>query len=104
QSLLIKGPSGAGKTTLLRAIAGLWPYARGEVKRPEGTRALFLSQRPYLPLGDLRSAIAYPGQAGPGDDARLQTVLRETSLGHLAGKLDEQADWSRILSLGEQQR
>ncbi|MBO1114251.1 ABC transporter ATP-binding protein/permease [Bordetella petrii] len=104
QALLIKGPSGSGKTTLLRGLAGLWPYAQGQVRRPVGGQALFLSQRPYLPLGDLRTAIAYPATATPADDARLQDVLRQTQLGHLAGALDQTGDWSRILSLGEQQR
>ncbi|MFT0866092.1 ABC transporter ATP-binding protein/permease [Pseudomonas sp. CAM1A] len=104
QALLIKGPSGSGKTTLLRALAGLWPYAEGEVRRPLGTQALFLSQRPYLPLGDLRTAIAYPAHGEPGDDARMQQALRQVNLAHLAERLDEQRDWSRILSLGEQQR
>ncbi|KNX78488.1 ABC transporter ATP-binding protein [Pseudomonas sp. 250J] len=104
QALLIKGPSGSGKTTLLRALAGLWPYAEGEVRRPLGTQALFLSQRPYLPLGDLRTAIAYPAQGASGDDARMQQALRQVNLAHLAERLDEQRDWSRILSLGEQQR
>lgn len=104
QTLLIKGPSGSGKTTLLRALAGLWPYAQGQVRRPQGASALFLSQRPYLPLGDLRSALAYPGQAQPQDDARLVDALRQVNLGHLSQRLDEVADWSRILSIGEQQR
>ncbi|WAI86124.1 MULTISPECIES: ABC transporter ATP-binding protein/permease [Achromobacter] len=104
QTLLIKGPSGSGKTTLLRALAGLWPYAQGHVRRPEGTSALFLSQRPYLPLGDLRSAVAYPGQALPQDEARVADALRLVNLGHLSQRLDEVADWSRILSIGEQQR
>lgn len=104
QTLLIKGPSGSGKTTLLRALAGLWPYAQGYVRRPEGASALFLSQRPYLPLGDLRSAVAYPGVALPQDDARLADALRQVNLGHLSARLDEVADWSRILSIGEQQR
>lgn len=104
QALLIKGPSGSGKTTLLRSIAGLWPYAEGTVARPVGHQALFLSQRPYLPLGDLRTAIAYPADASPQDDARLVQALRQVSLAHLADKLDVQQDWSRILSIGEQQR
>ena len=104
QALLIKGPSGSGKTTLLRALAGLWPYASGEVRRPQGESALFLSQRPYLPLGNLRGAVAYPGLAQPADDARLADALRQVNLGHLASRLDEVHDWSRVLSLGEQQR
>lgn len=104
QALLIQGPSGSGKTTLLRTLAGLWPYAEGEVRRPGGTRSLFLSQRPYLPLGDLRTAIAYPASCGPEDDTRLQRVLHQVSLPHLADRLEISTDWSRILSIGEQQR
>ncbi|MDG9883847.1 ABC transporter ATP-binding protein/permease [Pseudomonas sp. GD04058] len=104
QSLLIKGPSGCGKTTLLRAIAGLWPYAEGEVRCPGGESALFLSQRPYLPLGMLRTAVAYPAPGLPGDDERLVQALREVNLGHLTDKLDVSSDWGRILSIGEQQR
>ena len=104
QALLIKGPSGSGKTTLLRALAGLWPYAEGEVRSPSGEQALFLSQRPYLPLGDLRTAIAYPAIATTDDDARLQQALRQVNLAHLVEQLDLSNDWSRILSVGEQQR
>ncbi|MFJ4065986.1 ABC transporter ATP-binding protein/permease [Pseudomonas sp. NPDC089996] len=104
QALLIKGPSGSGKTTLLRALAGLWPYAEGEVRRPLGTQALFLSQRPYLPLGDLRTAIAYPADSQPEDEARMQQALREVNLAHLAERLAVSCDWSNILSVGEQQR
>jgi len=103
-SLLIKGPSGCGKTTLLRAVAGLWPYAEGEVHCPGGTAALFLSQRPYLPLGLLRTAVAYPAIGLPEHDERLRQALREVNLGHLADKLEDSQDWARILSVGEQQR
>ena len=103
QTLLIKGPSGSGKTTLLRTLAGLWPHAEGSVWRPLGKDALFLSQRPYTPLGSLRTALAYPA-AAPTDDAALHDALGKVQLGHLQGRLDEAADWSEILSLGEQQR
>jgi len=101
QALLIRGPSGSGKTTLLRTIAGLWPYSEGKIVRPE-CGVLFLSQRPYLPLGGLREALHYP--ARPADDGEALAVLHNIGLGHLAERLDETADWNRILSLGEQQQ
>lgn len=108
QSLLIRGPSGSGKTTLLRAIAGLWPYCEGRIVRPQ--HVLFLSQKPYLPLGSLRAALHYPnppseGAAGrPAEQDDAAEVLRAVHLAHLIPRLDEAADWTRILSLGEQQR
>ena len=104
QALLVKGPSGAGKTTLLRALAGLWPYVEGQLQRPTGNQALFLSQWPYLPLGDLASAIAYPAYYQSEQRSRLVQLLDQLQLGHLRDQLDVQADWSRILSIGEQQR
>jgi len=102
QALLVQGASGAGKTTLLRALAGLWPYARGRVRAPLGADALFLPQRPYLPLGTLRAALAYPEREA--DDTRLRAALEQVQLAHLRERLDEAADWSGTLSVGEQQR
>jgi vitamin B12/bleomycin/antimicrobial peptide transport system ATP-binding/permease protein len=101
--LLVTGPSGSGKTTLFRALAGLWPFGGGRVGVPPG-RALFLPQRPYLPIGTLRHAIAYPGRAGDFDNRALEEALSAVNLSHLKTRLDESANWSMELSLGEQQR
>lgn len=103
ESLVISGGSGTGKTTLLRSLAQLWPFTSGTVRRPaDGT--MFLSQLPYVPLGDLRSVVSYPAAAGEFDDAAIQAALDTVTLGHLSGRLDEVADWAKVLSPGEQQR
>ena len=102
--LLISGSSGAGKSTLLRAIAGIWPYGTGEISLPTGWRTMFLPQRPYLPLGSLRRAIYYPQPVLENTDDNLTGLLERFGLQNLAGQLDAVDDWSRILSLGEQQR
>ena len=102
--LLISGGSGAGKSTLLRAIAGIWPYGTGEISLPTGWRTMFLPQRPYLPLGSLRRAIYYPQPVPENTDDNLTGLLERFGLQKLAGQLDAVDDWSRILSLGEQQR
>lgn len=102
EALLVRGASGSGKTTLLRTIAGLWPYARGTVDRPVGD-GLFLSQDPYLPLGTLREAVTYPHET-VHDERAVRAALERVQLGHLADRLDAEADWGRTLSPGEQQR
>jgi vitamin B12/bleomycin/antimicrobial peptide transport system ATP-binding/permease protein len=103
-SLLVTGPSGGGKTTLLRSVAQLWPHASGSVRRPTDDGSLFLPQQPYLPLGTLRDALAYPGPAKEMDDGRAAQLLRQVQLPQLADQLDEVDDWARRLSPGEQQR
>ncbi|OBX08006.1 ABC transporter ATP-binding protein [Gallibacterium salpingitidis] len=102
QRLLIQGPSGVGKTTLLRTIAGLWLYSEGKIQRPD--EALFLSQKSYLPQGTLRSTLYYPNTIPDNDQARAAEILKSVQLAHLIDKLDEERDWTKILSLGEQQR
>jgi vitamin B12/bleomycin/antimicrobial peptide transport system ATP-binding/permease protein len=103
EALVITGGSGSGKTTLLRSLAQLWPFTSGTLRRPADD-IMFLSQLPYVPLGDLRSVISYPGIAGEFDDAAIHAALETVTLGHLAGRLDEVADWAKVLSPGEQQR
>ena len=103
RALLITGPSGAGKSTLLRAVAGLWPFGRGRVRVTDG-RALFLPQRPYLPLGTLADALTYPHAAAALPHEELVAALRAVGLPQLAERLDEEGNWAQRLSIGEQQR
>jgi putative ATP-binding cassette transporter len=101
--VLVTGPSGSGKSTLLRAIAGLWPFGRGRI-RVGGGHALFLPQRPYLPLGTLADAICYPELDHEPRRAELEAALRAVGLSYLIDQLDVDGNWAQRLSGGEQQR
>ncbi len=103
-TLVITGPSGSGKTTLLRSLAQLWPYATGTLRRPDGAETMFLSQLPYVPLGDLRAVVSYPAAAGDVPDDELRDMMNRVALGHLVDRLDDVQDWVKVLSPGEQQR
>ena len=102
-NVLIKGVSGSGKSTLLRAISGIWPFVDGKIFLPERDKLMFIPQKPYLPLGTLRAALNYPGNK-PIDDTELIYLMDLCQIGYLKDKLDLEADWSHVLSVGEQQR
>ncbi|NKC30301.1 ABC transporter ATP-binding protein/permease [Falsiroseomonas selenitidurans] len=104
EAVLVSGASGSGKSTLFRALAGIWPFGQGAVHVPQGARALFLPQRPYIPLGTLRRAVCYPMDAALVPDADVRAALEDVGLGHLIPRLEEEDAWDRRLSGGEQQR
>ena len=104
ESVLLGGASGSGKSTLFRAIAGIWPFGRGEIRTSSKARVLFLPQRPYLPIGTLRSVVSYPMPADGVSDAALRDALEAVGLPELARRLDESGHWALQLSPGEQQR
>ena len=103
EKVLVVGESGTGKSTLVRAIAGLWPWGRGEILiKFEGL--FFMPQQPYVPLGTLRRAVTYPLSPEEVDDAVVRTTVEEVGLGHFLDRLDEDAAWEHMLSGGEKQR
>jgi putative ATP-binding cassette transporter len=105
EAVVLRGPSGSGKTTLFRALAGLWPFGRGLITTPlEDSRVLFLPQKPYLPIGTLKDALCYPGASDPVPEQDARAALEACGLWHLSRRMRETANWSLVLSGGEQQR
>ena len=101
---LLTGPSGSGKSTLFRAIAGIWPFGSGSIAIPDDASLMMLPQRPYFPIGSLHGAIAYPGDTKTFSADQVRDALTLVGLPKLAERLQEEAHWNRMLSLGEQQR
>jgi vitamin B12/bleomycin/antimicrobial peptide transport system ATP-binding/permease protein len=104
ERMLVSGPSGAGKSTLFRAIAGIWPFGTGTIAIPARATLMMLPQRPYFPVGSLKAAIVYPAEADAFGADQVRDILIAVGLPQLASKLEEEAHWNRMLSLGEQQR
>jgi putative ATP-binding cassette transporter len=101
---LVTGPSGAGKSTLFRAIAGIWPFGSGSISIPANASLMMLPQKPYFPIGPLHAAIVYPAETEAFSPDRVRDVLTLVGLPQLSARLEQEAHWNRMLSLGEQQR
>lgn len=104
ERVLVSGESGSGKSTLVRAIAGLWPWGSGSVNFHPDKRLFMLPQRPYIPSGTLRRAVAYPGAADQWTIKQIKSALDKVGLGYLGDRIAEDAPWDQTLSGGEKQR
>jgi putative ATP-binding cassette transporter len=104
ERVLIVGESGSGKSTLFRAIAGIWPWGTGTILLPPRKDIMFMPQRPYLPLGPLRTALTYPVAPDKFPDEAQKAALERVGLGDLTNMLGREERWDRLMSVGEQQR
>jgi len=104
ERVLVSGPSGSGKSTLFRALAGVWPFGEGTITIPKNARMMVLPQRPYFPIAPLAAAVAYPAEPGHFDAATVAELVSAVGLPALVPRIEEEAHWNRMLSLGEQQR
>jgi putative ATP-binding cassette transporter len=102
--VLVTGPSGSGKSTLFRALAGIWPFGSGTVMVPKNAKVMMLPQRPYFPIASLAAAVAYPAEPGTFDSTQVAALIADVGLPDLVPRIEEEAHWNRMLSLGEQQR
>ena len=104
EQVLVSGPSGSGKSTLFRALAGVWPFGSGTITVPKNARVMILPQRPYFPIAPLAAAVAYPAGRESYDEGKIAGLISAVGPPALADRIEEEAHWNRMLSLGEQQR
>jgi putative ATP-binding cassette transporter len=104
EKVLLVGDSGTGKSALVRALAGVWPWSRGQVLRPPTADICVIPQRPYVPVGSLRRAAVYPLAPECVDRDTVAEAVRAVGLGRFLPRLDDDLPWPATLSEGEKQR
>ncbi len=100
-TLHVSGELGLGKAALIQAVAGLWPWGRGEIGLPSNAFVTAVPHKLHLSEGSLR-AVLETGHSLP--EEQLHGVLRRYGLSTLAPSLDETRDWDRELATGDRQR
>ena len=104
ERVLLVGKSGTGKSSLVRAICGQWSWGKGEVQLQRGTKMFVVPQRPYIPIGTLLCAAAYPASADMVKREDVAKTLKAVGLDEYVDRLDEDIPWEQTLSGGEKQR
>jgi putative ATP-binding cassette transporter len=103
EHVLIYGAPAEGKTPLFRALSGLWPWGSGRVVRPQGESVMYVPRgTPYLHLGTLRQALAYPLHTDRFADHAYTRALDRAGLRRYVTDLDVDQRWDRELSGDEQ--
>lgn len=90
--------------SLFKALAGLWTHGSGRIRMPQGARVAFLPHRPFLPEGRLVDALAYPDPPERHAEAAVRSALVAVGAAELTARLDEHADWAKVLPLRARQR
>ncbi len=96
--VVVVGEPAAGKTLLFRALAGLWPWGSGTVKRPKGQSIYYMPREAYWPAGTMREALAYPLDPREIKDKAFRDALTDLDLKEIAPDLDKHRDWREELN------
>ncbi len=93
----VVGRNGTGKSSLLRVLAGVDTPEEGAVRRARNTRVGFLSQRPHLPPGDVRSAVGSHWEAAAILERLGMGALAEADVATLSGGQSKRVALARVL-------
>jgi putative ATP-binding cassette transporter len=103
EHVLIYGAPAEGKTPLFRALSGLWPWGSGRIVRPQAESVMYVPRgTPYLHLGTLRQALAYPLAVDRFADRMYEQALERVGLRRYVVSLDVDQRWDRELSADQQ--
>jgi vitamin B12/bleomycin/antimicrobial peptide transport system ATP-binding/permease protein len=104
--VMINGDPGTDRHLFFQAVAGIWPWGRGEIRLPQSERMIMMPQEGYLPTATLREVMTYPS-TGPASmpavsDEALREALLAVGLDRYVDRLDHVERWDRLLDKEEE--
>ncbi|MBX4908486.1 MULTISPECIES: SbmA/BacA-like family transporter [Rhizobium] len=103
--LIVAGEGEAAGTALFRVTAGIGACGTGRVRRPPREHMRFIAQRSYFAPGTLRQILVPTERPTEEPDDEILGLLKRLGLARplTSTDLDEDQDWSTLLSPREQQ-
>src|SRR5262249_32102906 len=103
--VLVCSADPAVRGALMRATAGTWDDGSGHVVRPPLEHVAFLPERPYVPPGTLRETMETSAGTVPLNDEMRNALATVDAIDIVARAegTDRELDWTRFLTLQEQQ-
>ena len=102
ERIMINGDPGTDRHLFFQAVAGIWPWGRGEISVPLAERVMMMPQESYLPNASLREVMTYPAGLPGVTDQALGQALISVGLNRLARRLDAVERWDRLLDKDEE--
>lgn len=106
ERVMINGDPGTDRHLFFQAVAGIWPWGKGEISLPQAERMIMMPQEGYLPVATLREVMTYPA-TGPAStpalsDEALKEALLAVGLDRYVERLDHVERWDRLLDKEEE--
>lgn len=102
EKVMVNGDPGTDRHLFFQALAGIWPWGKGEILLPQADGMIMMPQEGYLPSAKLRDVMTYPSGIPDVTDDALKAALLQVGLDRYVEQLDKVERWDRVLDKEEE--